>query len=165
VEEAQRHRVAGQHAVRASVVEGQHGPGSITRNDLRDARVNQLECVVPGDPLEPARALRADTPLREAHAVRPVDELGVGLRHLGANRPVREGIGPRPAHSNHALVGDAHREAARIRTIERTDTGLLYDHPVESTAGGSGLHVIRHQLAGPLVRSFRWPLSGRFLPL
>src|SRR5207245_6315380 len=60
MEEAQGHGIARQHPVRARVVERQQRLRAVAINDAADATVNSVECLIPGDPLELARAFCTD---------------------------------------------------------------------------------------------------------
>jgi hypothetical protein len=92
------------------------------------------------------RAARPGAPQRPMQPVGAVYELGTVTRHLVADDPVRKGQRSRAAHLYDAVPLHLHREAAGVRTIERTDTGVFQDghdrlqseigHSVG--AGGSG---------------------------
>ena len=128
VKEAQRHRVARQHAVRPGVVERQHGFGAMLLDDRLHAPLDELQRFGPGELPEPALALRAAARQRMAQAVGTVDELRIELRHLGAHRPMGDGICVAAAHREHALLGHRDRQAAGVGAVERTYAGLLHAH-------------------------------------
>ena len=128
VEETQRHRIRGKHALRSRVVERQHRLRSVALDDAADLRVDGIERFVPGDAREFAAAPVADALERITQPVGAVDELRILLGDLGADRAVRDGIGARALHGEHLPVGHGDRQAAGVRAVERTDAGFIRAH-------------------------------------
>jgi hypothetical protein len=77
MKEAQRHRIACQHPMGSGIIERQKRLRAITIDDLANATVNRVECLIPGDPLELTGPFCADTLQWMAQAVRAVDELRI----------------------------------------------------------------------------------------
>src|SRR5438093_842881 len=128
VEEAQVHRAAGQHAVRAAVVQRHHRLRAVLGDDRAHPRVDSVERLVPGDAHEAVLALGAHALERGADAPLAVDELRERLRHLGADHAFRVGVRARAADADDPRVLHGHREAAGVGAIERADTGMLGFH-------------------------------------
>jgi hypothetical protein len=127
MEEAQRHAVHRQHAVRARIVERYHRLWAEALDHLRHASMDLVERFIPANPLEPARAARPGAPQRPMQPVGAVCELGAVTPHLVADDPARVRQRVRAAHLYDAVPLHLHGEAAGIRTIEGTDTGAFQD--------------------------------------
>src|SRR5579864_7357236 len=127
MEETQRHAVHREHAVRARIVERHHRLRAEALDHARHASMDLVERFGPADPLELARAARPGAPQRPMQPVGAVYELGAVTRHLVADDPVRIGQRGRAAHLYDAVPLHLHGEAAGIRTIECTDTGVFQD--------------------------------------
>src|SRR5262249_58656740 len=92
VKEAQVHGAAGEHAVRAGIVQRQDRLRAMFGDHGREALVNRVEGFVPGDRLETALASSADAPERGPETALPVRDCREGARDPGADdiRRVRE---------------------------------------------------------------------------
>ncbi len=90
--------------------------------------MNQSERLVPGGGLEPTFPLLADSLQRLPQAVRAMDKFRVITGHLGADGTMGDGIDFRPAHGQHAIVGNRDRETAGIRAVEWAHARLLRSH-------------------------------------
>jgi hypothetical protein len=128
MKETQRHGITRQHPVRAGVVERQQRLRTVAADDLAYARVNGVQCLIPGDSLELVGTFLADTFQRVAQAVVAVHKFWVVIGHFGANGTVGDGIDFRTAHGDQLVAGNRHREAAGIRTIQGADAALVYVH-------------------------------------
>jgi hypothetical protein len=95
---------------------------------LAYARVNAVQCLIPGDSLELGGTLLADTFQRMAQPIGAMHELWVVIGHFGANGTVGDGIDFRTAHGDHVVAGNRHRETAGVRTIQGADAALVYVH-------------------------------------
>src|SRR6266851_5811825 len=86
-----------------------------------------VERFVPADLLEPARATWPRAPQRPVQPAGAVCELGAVTRYLVADDPFRVRQRLRAAHLYDAVPLDLHGEAAGVRTIEGTNTGMFQD--------------------------------------
>ena len=128
VEEAQVHGAAREHPVRPRVVQREHRLRTVRGDHRGDARVDDVERLVPGDRLKAALALGPCPPERGEDPVIAVGEGREVTRYLGADHPRGERIGARAAHLEDRLVLDGHGEAAGIGAIKGTDARLLHTH-------------------------------------
>jgi len=129
VEEPSVHAADTGDAHRASEAVGQNRLGTMLMDDGLEPLGDDVERVIPGDPLELALALRAYTSLRVEHSIRAVDALDVtgSFAADGATGDWMIRIA-RDAHD--AAVLDIGKHAASIRAIVRTDgtTDLKLGH-------------------------------------
>src|SRR6266513_4419329 len=114
--------------MRSSVIEREHGLGPVTLDDASDAITNDVQCLIPGGPLELAFPFRADALQRIPQSIGAMDKLGITVGHLGADGAVSNGIDFRSPHGEHVITRHGYCETAGIRAVERTDAGLLYGH-------------------------------------
>ena len=108
MKEAQRHRIACQHPMRAGIVERQERLRAVAIHDVADAAMNAVERLIPGDLLELARAFRTNALERVLQAILAVDEVGIVTGHLGANGTMRNGIGFRTPHADNLIACNRH---------------------------------------------------------
>jgi len=127
MEEAQRHAVHRQHAVRARIVQRHHRLRAEALDHRRHASMNLVEGFVPADLLEPARATRPRAPQRPVQPAGAVCELGAVTRYLVADDPFRVRQRVRAAHLYDAVSLHLHDETAGVRTVEGTDAGVFQD--------------------------------------
>ena len=127
MEKAQRHAVIGEHAVRAGIVERHHRLRAVALDHRGDARVHDVERLLPADARERAGAARAGALERMQQAVCAVDEIVGVMRHLGADDALGIGQGVGAAHFDDAAVVDRHGQAAGVRAVEGADAGALHE--------------------------------------
>ena len=127
VEEPAVHRTPGQLAVRAGVVQRQHRLRAMPRDCARDALMDQVQCLVPGDRRERVATAPTHALQRLGKPPRAVHELGIGTRHLVADHAGRVRIGFRTAHTEDTDPIGLDYKAARIRAIQRADAGPCLD--------------------------------------
>ena len=128
VEQARAER-AEEAPVHAAVRQQPHVPRVRVRQDrLRPVRRDRaaeavrhrVERLVPGDPLEPARALRPHAAQRVQQAVRAVHAVQV-LVDLRAQEALRERVVRIAADADRAAVLDVDRHHAGVRAVVRAD--------------------------------------------
>src|SRR5207302_7288222 len=114
--------------MRPGVIERQHGLGAVALDDGSDTITNGVQRLIPGGPLELTLPFGADALQRIAQSIGAMDKLGITVGHLGADSAVSNGIDFRSPHGEHVITGHGYCETAGIRTVERTDAGLLHAH-------------------------------------
>ena len=128
VEEAQVHGAAGQHPVGPGIVERQDRLRAMGRDHRGEARVDDVERLLPRDALEPSVALDPGAAQGRQQTAFPVGDRGEVPRHLGADHSRGVGIGPRPPHLDDPVILDRDRQAAGVRTIQRAHARVLGPH-------------------------------------
>src|SRR5882672_11434927 len=103
--------------------------------------MDEIERLVPADRLEAALAFLADAAQRRAQPALAVDELGVRGRHLRAQHAVGVRVGVRASDTDDDVVLHAHREAARVWTVEWTHARVS-DHAHRRAPSRVGLAAI-----------------------
>src|SRR5207245_719899 len=111
VEEAEVHRPAGEHAVRARVVERQDRLRAVLGDHRGEPLVDQVDRLGPRDAREAPLALGAHAPERRAEAAGAVDERRVCLGHLRAEHAAGVRVRVRAADGDDVVVLDRDGEA------------------------------------------------------
>ena len=160
VKEPKIHRTAGEHPVRAGIIQRQDRLRSVRGDDGREALVDDIERLGPRDALEASLALGARAHERRLEAPVSVDEARIRLRHFRAEHTRRVGVGARAPDRDDPFVLDRHGQAACVWTIERTNTRMLDSH---SLPPGGALLTSAHPR--PFLMYTEWPTGGRAIEL
>ncbi len=111
-------RVLRQQAVGPAVAVGEHRLRTPTVAGLAHRVGDASQRLVPADPAERAAPRRADAEARPQQAIGPVHALAEAA-DLPADVPAGDRVGVAAVEGDHAPVGERHRQAARVRAVER----------------------------------------------
>jgi hypothetical protein len=111
--------------VRAGIIQRHHRFWPVRVDDFTHPRVDDVECLLPRDPLEAVRAARAHTFQGCRQSFRPMNEVGRVVRHFFADDAAGERQRIRAPHLGDASTVDRYGQAAGVRAIEGANCGLL----------------------------------------